>query len=282
MYCWMNGEYVKKEDLKISPFDHGFLYGIGFFETFRTYEGHVFLLEEHMERLYAALQHFRIAFPYSLAELKAVIAKLDELAGGTDGYFRLNVSAGTHDIGLAPSSYEQPTVILFRKELPPVQKNNAKEGVILMTPRTEPESSVRYKSHHFLNNVEGRLELPSLREHEGIFLTKDGYIAEGVTSNVFWVKNGRLYTPSLETGILAGTTRAVIIDFARKNGFSVEEGLYTVEDLLTADEVFVTNAIQEIVPLKSLENVTYAGVDGSFYQKIHHHYRQAIEESRRL
>ena len=116
MLCWINGEFMQAEDLKISPFDHGFLYGVGFFETFRTYDGNLFLFQAHMNRLKNALSEYRVAMPYEIEEIIAAVRKLNDSAG-TDGYFLLNVSAGVHDIGLAPSSYTKPTVILFRTEL---------------------------------------------------------------------------------------------------------------------------------------------------------------------
>lgn len=280
MLCWMNGAYMPAEELKISPFDHGFLYGVGFFETFRTYDGHVFLFQNHMERLKRALDEYRIAMPYTEQEILTVVEKLDEAAGGTDGYFRLNVSAGVHDIGLAPNAYATPNVILFRKALPSVEKGAAKDGVWLMTPRSEPESSVRHKSHHFLNNVGGRLELSSLKELEGLFLTSEGYVSEGITSNVFWIKNDCLYTPSVETGILPGTTRAFIIALAQRIGMTVNEGLYMKKEVEGADEVFVTNAIQELVPLRSIGDTSLPGSEGLIYQKLHRLYRQAIQERR--
>lgn len=280
MLCWMNGAYLPAEELKISPFDHGFLYGAGFFETFRTYEGHVFLFTEHMDRLKQALTDYRIAMPYEEEELLTVIRKLDEAAGGQDGYFRLNVSAGVHDIGLAPDSYPEPNVILFRKELPNVQRGTSKAGVWLATPRNVPESSIRHKSHHFLNNIGGRMELPSLKAHEGIFLTEDGFVAEGVTSNVFWVKDGQLFTPSIETGILPGTTRAFVMQVAERIGLAVHEGFYSPKELEAADEVFVTNAVQELVPLHSIAEVRLPGNEGPVYQQLHTHYRQAIKERR--
>lgn len=280
MLCWMNGEYLPAGDLLISPFDHGFLYGVGFFETFRTYSGHVFLYQQHMERLRQALEEYRIAMPYTEQDLLTVIRKLDEAAGGMDGYFRLNVSAGVNDIGLAPNAYGTPNVILFRKGLPAVGKNPAKDGVWLKTPRNEPESAIRHKSHHFLNNVGGRLELPSLREVEGLFLTNEGYVAEGITSNVFWMKAGCLYTPSIETGILPGTTRAFLIELAKSIGMTVKEGFYSKQEVESADEVFVTNAIQELVPLKSITGTSLPGGGGVHYQRLHKLYRQAIQERR--
>lgn len=276
----MNGEYKRAEDLMVSPFDHGFLYGIGFFETFRTYDGYVFLYKEHMTRLKKALHEYNIHFPYKDKELLEVIRNLDEAAGGTDGYFRLNVSAGMHDIGLAPTHYESPNVILFRKELVVPKAGTSKKGVWLETTRNEPESIVRHKSHHFLNNVGGRLEIPSLKEWEGLFLTKDGAVAEGITSNVFWVKERCIYTPAIETGILPGTTRAFLIRLAKKIGFKVEEGFYPKEAVELAEEVFVTNAVQELIPLREISGHFLLGSEGPVYQKLHKAYQQAINERR--
>ncbi|MFS0690813.1 aminodeoxychorismate lyase [Sporosarcina sp. 179-K 8C2 HS] len=277
MICWMNGEFRQAEQLRISPFDHGFLYGAGFFETFRTYEGRVFLFKEHMERLRAALHEYRIAMPYSDGKIAEAIEELHVRSGGRDGYFRLNVSAGVHDIGLAPSEYETPNVILFRKDLAVAPRGTEKKAVWLETERNLPESRVRHKSHNFLNNVRGRLELPSLKELEGIFLTAFGHVAEGVTSNVFWVKDGALYTPSIETGILPGLTRAFILELGAKVGMDVHIGLYEKSDVEQADEVFVSNSIQEIVPLSSVGERPMPGASGVYYQKLHRLYVQAID-----
>ncbi len=278
MWCWMNGEFMQAEELKISPFDHGFLYGAGFFETFRTYDGNVLLFDEHMERLHAAITEYRIAMPYTKAEILAVVQALDEKSGNADGYFRLNVSAGVHDVGLAPSLYATPNVILFRKELAPIVSGVGKRAVWLDTPRNLPESAVRHKSHNFLNNVRGRLELPSLKDMEGLFVTNEGFVAEGVTSNVFWVKDGELFTPAIETGILPGTTRAFVMELARSAGINVHEGCYGKEHVAFADEVFVTNAVQELVPLAAIEDSLIPGALGVYYQRLHELYRRAIED----
>lgn len=278
MWCWMNGEFMQAEDLKISPFDHGFLYGAGFFETFRTYDGNVLLFDEHMERLHVALAEYRIVMPYTNAEILAVVQALDEKSGEVDGYFRLNVSAGVHDIGLAPSSYATPNVILFRKELALVVSGVGKKAVWLDTPRNLPESTVRHKSHNFLNNVRGRLELPSLKDMEGLFVTSEGFVAEGVTSNVFWMKDGELFTPAIETGILPGTTRAFVMKLAISANIVVHEGCYGKEHVEYADEVFVTNAVQELLPIAAIEDVLLPGASGVYYQQLHELYRRAIED----
>lgn len=280
MLCWMNGKYERSGKLKISPFDHGFLYGLGFFETFRTYESLPFLFDAHMNRLKSALKEYHISFPYHDEELLKVIKQLNDEANGRDGYFRLNVSAGVHDIGLGPTVYSEPNVIMFRKELPVQKENFSKKGIWLKTVRNSPESGIRHKSHHFSNNIKGRLELDSLQETEGIFLTKDGYVAEGITSNIFWVVKDTLYTPSVDTGILPGTTRAFIMQLAKKLSINIEEGFFSKSFVESASEVFVTNAIQELVPLHQLGGGEFLGIDGPVFQQLKKSYQQAIIERR--
>lgn len=275
----MNGQYIKTEDLRISPFDHGFLYGLGFFETFRTYEGKVLFFEEHLQRLLQALEKYRIHMPYTKEELKVVIAQLNTLAGGQDGYFRINVSAGEHDIGLQPKEYPNPNIIVFRKELHNVPRGQEKTAQWLETRRNSPEQNIRVKSHHYGNNVLGRFEMPSLAMQEGFFLTEAGYVAEGVTSNIFWAINNILYTPSLETGILPGITRAWVIDQAQLFGLQVREGLFSKEELEQATECFITNSVQELVPIREIEELQLLGKKGPVYRSLHEAYVKEIEQS---
>jgi len=278
MQCWINGNYVAAEDLRISPFDHGFLYGLGFFETFRTYNGKVLFWDAHMDRLQAALAQFRIHMPYTKQELLAVCEQLNAAAGGVDGYFRVNVSAGEHGIGLQPEEYTQPNVIVFRKELPDTPRGQEKTAQWLETKRNTPEGASRVKSHHYGNNVLGRFELPSLAVQEGFFLTAHGYVAEGVTSNIFWAKNDILYTPSLETGILPGITRAWVIEQAELLGIEVQEGLFTKKDLEQGCECFITNSVQELVPISRLEDMQLLGNKGPIYLRLHEAFVQEVEQ----
>ena len=125
------------------------------------------------------------------------------------------------------------------------------------------------------NNIQARFEVESLATHEGIFLTAEGFVAEGITSNVFWVKDGKIYTPSLATGILAGITREWIL-----HNFEVEEGLFTKDVLEAADEVFITNAVQEIVPIKEIDGKQFLGNQGPVYKALHNAYVKCIQEER--
>ncbi|MEK5230294.1 aminodeoxychorismate lyase [Lysinibacillus sp. FSL K6-0232] len=277
MQCWMNGNYMAAQDLRISPFDHGFLYGLGFFETFRTYGGQVFDWEAHMTRLQEALSQYRIHLPYTEQALLDVVQQLNQQADGQDGYFRLNVSAGEHAIGLQPIAYQQPNVIIFRKELQNPPRGTEKTAQWLTTPRNTPEQALRFKSHHYGNNVLGRFEVPSLAQHEGFFVTQEGYIAEGVTSNIFWVKNDILYTPSLKTGILPGIIRAWVIQKAKMLGLEVREGFFPKQDIRQSTECFITNSIQELVPISSLEQQQFLGNKGLVYSCLHEAFVKEVE-----
>jgi len=274
MFINLNGEIVKQEDAKISPFDHGYLYGVGLFETFRVYDGHPFLLDDHLFRLQQGLNDLQIDTDLDRTEITSMISSLLKVNKLTNAYLRFNISAGIGDIGLQVSDYLKPTVILFAK--PIVTFSNEKKAVILSIPRNTPEGYNRLKSHHFLNNLFAKREIGPDPEVEGIFLTKDGYLAEGITSNLFWIKDRIIYTPTLETGILNGVTRDFIMKVCNHLGLRVEEGLYTLSDLESCQEAFITNSIQEIVPLTKLHSIVLPGKDGTItkvLQNIYAHYK---------
>ncbi|MCR2822133.1 aminodeoxychorismate lyase [Lederbergia panacisoli] len=276
MFIYLNGQFLEKEKAMISPFDHGYMYGLGVFETFRTYDGYPFLLEEHLGRLNAGLKELLITRAFEYEEVLEIIEKLSKLNGLKSSYIRFNVSAGVGDIGLQTEAYDEPTVIMFQKQLPSISKVVEKEAVILQLTRNTPETTYRLKSHHFLNNVAAKREVGSDSTKEGIFLTDKGFVAEGVTSNVFWVKNGVLYTPALQTGILNGITRQFVMKLAEKARMEVEEGLYKRYVLEEADEIFFTNSIQEIVPVMKMEEKHFPGKSGEYFNKLSQLYKRKI------
>lgn len=278
MICWMNGKYVENTELAVSPTDHGYLYGLGFFETFRTYNDHPFLWDEHCARIQKALEEYRITMPYTFEELWGVIIELNRRNGQTDGYFRLNISAGEGGVGLGNTSYPNPNVIIFRKELPTVSRGSEKKAVWLHTIRNSPEQEIRYKSHHYANNVRARLELPSLKNVEGFFVNAEGYVAEGITSNIFWVINNELYTPSISTGILPGITRQHVFNLADEAGLCIHEGEYKPQDLENAEECFITTSIQELIPIRVLGEKSFLGNEGVIYRHLHSMYIVSIEK----
>ncbi|GIN74624.1 4-amino-4-deoxychorismate lyase [Bacillus sp. J14TS2] len=277
MYMYFNGEFIRQEEASISPFDHGYLYGLGVFETLRTYKGHPFLLEQHLDRLNSGLRQLQIARQFKYAEVLEWIQKLSELNALPDSYIRFNVSAGPGQIGIQTTAYESPTVIIFQKELPVFKPLREKEIIFLKLTRNTPEMDTRLKSHHFMNNVIAKREVGADPNKEGIFLTEKGFLAEGVTSNLFWIEDNVLHTPAVETGILKGITREFILGLAVKVGLSVKEGFYQKEDLIKAEEVFLTNSIQEIVPVQNCEEHIFSGKNGTYTKQLYHLYHQIVD-----
>ena len=268
MLIYVNGTYVEASEAKISPYDHGYLYGLGVFETFRIYDGHPFLLDDHYERLMDALSTLQIEWTMTKEDVCRILQELLVRNGLNHAYIRFNVSAGIDEIGLQTEVYEEPSVIVFIKPLAAPGVVVEKEGIILKQTRNTPEGAFRLKSHHYLNNILGKREIGNVVSKEGIFLTEAGHIAEGIVSNLFFVKGSVLYTPSLETGILNGITRAFIIQIAEMLNIQVEEGFFTKDELLSADEVFVTNSVQEIVPFRHIEESDFPGKEGEVTKQL--------------
>jgi len=248
----------------ISVLDHGFLYGLSLFETFRTYGGSPFLLSRHLTRLADGCRAVGIELPRGaeLARVQRHVAELLQAQGLRDGYVRYTVTAGEAALGLPETAYMTPNVVVYAKPLPPAAPLAARGKALqlLRTRRNSPEGDVRLKSAHYMNNILAKRELgetPSARAThgapaEGLMLNTAGHLTEGIVSNVFFVKNGVCYTPAVDTGILPGITRGFVLELAQQAGIKAEEGYYSWEDLLEADEVFITNSIQEIVPIHTL------------------------------
>jgi 4-amino-4-deoxychorismate lyase len=255
MKIYLNGQICEEEEAKISVFDHGFLYGMGVFETFRTYHGKPFLLFQHLQRLEKSCHEAGIHCTLDATYIEQSITQLLLANHLSDAYFRYSISAGVAPLGLPGNTYEHPTHILYVKALP-TQPSNAmvahKDLQKLHHTRNSPESTNRLKSFHYMNNILAKFELqsyPWAQQAEGLMLTEQGYLAEGIVSNLFFVVNRELYTPDLRLGILAGITRACILRLAKEQGMEVHEGKYTWNQLLEADEIFLTNSIQGIVPV---------------------------------
>ncbi|MBM7704890.1 aminodeoxychorismate lyase [Metabacillus iocasae] len=274
MYIYINGEIVQQSKAVISPFDHGYMYGLGLFETFRIYDGHPFLLDDHLSRLRKGLEDLQIDWFYSREDIIAIIRELLEKNEIKNAYVRLNVSAGIGEIGLQVENYEQPSTIFYLKSIPSTSPLLMKEGVLLETRRNSPEGKERLKSHHYLNNVIAKREVGSDMSKEGIFLTKEGYLAEGVVSNLFFVKGSIVYTPSIDTGILNGVTRQFILRMLQKQHIKVEEGLFRLDDLLRSDEVFMTNSIQEIFAIKNIGETSFKTGEGTLTYTLQQLYKR--------
>lgn len=258
MIILLNGSLCDEKDAVVSAYDHGFLYGMGLFETFRTYRGKAFLLEEHLLRLAEGCRSLSIQFHPDYSYWEQQIKQLLALNDLYDGYFRLSVSAGIEALGLPAAPYLNPTTILYVKPLPVFDKRLYELGKplqLLRLHRNSPEGAWRLKSFHYMNNIIAKQELstyPWAIGAEGLFLNEAGALAEGIVSNIFFIKQGKCYTPHLRSGILPGITRQKVMELAEQMSISVEQGLYSWGDLTSADEIFLTNSIQELVPVTVL------------------------------
>ncbi|CAM3963490.1 aminotransferase class IV [Cohnella lubricantis] len=255
----IDGQLTNSEEAVISVYDHGFLYGIGLFETLRTYGGKPWLLERHARRLAEGCRALGIAYAPDISRMAESIAMLLAASGLPDAYIRWSVSAGAGAVGLPAGDYERPREIVYAKPLAPdaPQTRASKTLRLLRLRRSSPEGDVRLKSFHYMNNILAKRELiagGAAPGTEGLFLNAAGHVVEGLVSNVFWAKDGTLYTPSLEAGPLPGITAAFVRELAARRGVPAIEGLYEPEVLAEADEIFTTNSIQEMVPAAALED----------------------------
>ncbi|THF74523.1 aminotransferase class IV [Cohnella fermenti] len=260
MRLLLDGQLMNSEEAVISVHDHGFLYGMGLFETFRTYGGKPWLLDWHAERLAEGCAALGIEYAPDARHMRRSVARLIEANGleDQDAYIRWSVSAGDGAVGLPAEPYAKPREIVYAKPqaADEPERRSGKALRLLKLRRSEPEAVFRLKSFHYMNNILAKRELVAggaAPGTEGLFLNAAGHVAEGMVSNVFWINGHTLRTPSLDCGPLAGVTRRYVLTLAAEQGLRVEEGAYAWEELPAADEVFVTSSIQEIVPVSRLE-----------------------------
>ncbi|WP_223703343.1 aminodeoxychorismate lyase [Sutcliffiella deserti] len=276
MIVYKDGSWKPIEETTVSVMDHGFLYGVGLFETFRTYQGVPFLFRDHLTRLKKGLHSVYIEWEEQEAFLYNLVNLALEKNNLTDGVVRLNITAGISNWGLPNEEYSKPSTILFTRPVASVP--DGKKAVFLNIPRNTPEGEVRLKSHHYLNNLLGKRELGKNSNSEGIFLTKEGFVAEGLVSNIFWIKDDVLYTPSISTGILNGVTRQYILHLASLMNVKVKEGFFLKEELLQSEEVFITNSTQEMVRISQIETTPFPHKTNSVLNQLEKLYRQSTAQ----
>lgn len=257
MLIYLNGKFVPKEEAKVSVFDHGFLYGDGVFEGIRTYEGKVFKLREHIERLYASARAISLEIPISQEEMVKATLETVRVNGIRDGYIRIVVSRGEGDLGLDPQKCPNPTVVIIADKIAIYPEEVYKEGmrIITVSTRRNPPQALNpnIKSLNYLNNILAKIEANRAGVPEAIMLSIDGYVAEATGDNIFVVKNGVLATPPLYVGALPGITRQVVMQLARERGLPTEERVFTLYEVYTADECFLTGTAAEVVPVVEVD-----------------------------
>ncbi len=270
---YIDGVYYPKSQAKISVYDHGLLYGDGVFEGIRAYEGIVFKLREHIERLYLSAHAIMLKIPLSKKEmLKAVIETLRKNKL-TNAYIRLVVTRGVGDLGLDPRKCPKASVIIIADSIN-LHSSGAKEnGIATMISwvrrNTVDSTTHEIKSLNYLNSILAKIEATSTGVDEAISLDKSGCVVEGVGENLFIVKDGKLFTPPSSSGALLGITAKVVMRIARSLNIEVSETRITPFQLFTADEAFFTGTAMEMVPIREVNNRQIAnGKPGPITKKL--------------
>ena len=275
---FINGSLVPKEEAKVSVFDRGFLYGDGAFETVRIYDGKPFMIDEHITRLLNGLKTLR--FQKLPAGLKVYALKLIEANKVKNGVLRIAVTRGELTAGIDASACKEPTVVISAKEGVPYNDEAYSRGfrAIVAKIRKDQNSPLcRVKSANFLTHILAKGEATDAGVDEAVMLNHDGLVTEATVSNIFLLKGNTLFTPSVESGILPGVTRKVVIEIDGKTGLNVVEGEIRPEELYGADEAFLTNSLMEVMPLVEVDKKQIGnGLPGKVTVEIRRRYQELI------
>ncbi len=261
MWIFLNDRFVRKEEALISVFDHGFLYGDGVYETLRSYGDRLFMRDRHLVRLRRSAEAIGLEIPIPEKDWPSLLHEAMTRNGvgsrQADAYLRVTISRGPGQIGLDPALCPRATVVIVAQPLRPYPLHLYERGVrviVAQTRRNLPAAlSPRIKSTNFLNNILAKREAVSAGAFDAVLLNWREELAECTISNLFFVKEGRLHTPSLDCGILDGITREIVLLLAREHRFPLEEGRFRLKDFLEADESFLTNTSMEIMPVTTLD-----------------------------
>ncbi len=250
---YIDGKFYPESDAKISVFDHGLLYGDGVFEGIRFYNGRVFRLEEHLQRLWDSARSICLEVPISRAEMTEALLETIRKNDMREGYIRLLLTRGIGNLGLNPAQCKRPSVIIIAAPIALYPKEMYEKGLSVVTcatRRTNPASlNPAVKSLNYLNNVMARIEANLAGADEALMLNDQGNVAECTADNVFVIKNGQIFTPPISAGALRGITRAVAFEIAAELGIRITETDITRHDVFVADECFLTGTAAEVIPV---------------------------------
>ena len=266
-----NGEIL--DHLNISVMDHGFLFGDSVYEVVSTLDNQPCFLDKHLTRLYASAQAISLEIPrdkeWFLEQLKNTLIA----AGNDESYIRIIVTRGVGELNIDPSSCEHPNIILMVMDVTEYPKTCYEKGirVALVSIKRNPRDALNpnIKTGNYLNNVLAKMEANKLGAQDAIMVNPWGYLTEGTTSNLFFIREGHILTPSIDCGILSGITREMVIQLAKENGFHMEEGEWPGEELLKADEIFLTGTLKKVMPVSHLDGRPVgSGKPGPITQKL--------------
>jgi len=250
-----NGEI--HDQLNISVMDHGFLFGDSVYEVVSTLNNKLCFLDEHLDRLYKSAEAIALKIPRDKEWFREQLTNTLNAAGNKESYVRIIVTRGVGEINIDPSSCEHPNIILMVMDVTEYSKSCYEKGiqVALVSIKRNPRDSLNpnVKTGNYLNNVLAKMEADKLGAQDAVMVNPWGFLTEGTTSNLFFVCEGHILTPSMDCGILSGITRQLVIQLAKENGFHVVEGKWPGEELLKADEIFLTGTLKKVMPVSHLD-----------------------------
>jgi branched-chain amino acid aminotransferase len=252
LLIYLDGKLVPESEAKVSVFDHGLLYGDGCFEGIRIYNGRVFRLTEHLVRLYESARSICLTIPISIEEMEKATVETVAANNLRDGYIRLLITRGVGPLGLNPYQCPKAGIIIIASGITLYAAEKYETGLNLITCATRRPTpaalSPQVKSLNYLNNIMAKIECIQAGCEEGIMLNEQGYVAECTGDNVFVIKNGQVYTPTIASGALNGITRMAVIEVMREMGLQIHEITMTRHEIYTADECFLTGTAAEVIP----------------------------------
>ena len=279
-FIFLNGKIISDIDANISSADRGFLYGDGIYETLRSYNGKPFKLADHLERMRDSARQLKISFDYTNADIGERINELLEKNHTQDAYIRITLSRGSGGGRLQMDDNIEPTILIQVKPFSPYDSKLYDEGMSLVVSNYKRSTSCpisRYKSTNLLQSILRKEEANKKAAHETIVLNTDGFVAECVVSNIFMVSAGSVVTPSLDTNILPGITRRIVLDICKNSGILSSEEHFKIDVLIKADEVFITNSLMEIMPVSRIDDTKIGKtVPGRITQQMMNAYKRFV------
>ncbi len=283
MKIYIDGNYYPKEEACVSVFDHGLLYGDGVFEGLRIYNGKIFKAAEHVDRLFASAKAINLTIGHTHEEFVGLL--YDSLrqngrdVAGKNGYIRVVVTRGIGDLGLDPAKCARSSVIIICGDIQLYPDEYYQKGISIASVSVRRSAvdvlDPRIKTLNYLNNIMAKIEAKQSGALEALILNREGFIAECTADNIFMVKDGILYTPTLSSNALGGITRGTVLDLARGQNMEVRECLLAQYDLYTSDECFLTGSGAEIIPVvKADGRIIGDGTPGKVTEQLRNAYRQ--------
>lgn len=280
---FLNGQFLERDKANISILDRGLMYGDGLFETMRAYNGHVFMLDLHLNRFFISSQEIFIELPHNKEQIKNIIYEVLKKNKFKEALVKLVLTRGVSEPGLGIDSSTSPTLLVYARQFKPLPKKFYEKGVNVSLHQSSAIKisglSTQIKSCNYLSHIIIKKLADDQGTFEGIMLDEKGHVCEGSTSNIFIIKNKVLLTPPINEYVLAGVTRKVVLDIAKIHGIISKEESFTAKDVMLADEVFLTNTGIEVLPVSKVDNILIKKPSpGPLTKFIYEHFLNLIDE----